>query len=139
MQTEQGFQGLHADITQTIIKVFYQVANDLGFGFMESVYRRSMVIALQAAGLRAQAEVPIPVFYRGHCVRAFYADVVVEGLIVLELKATDSITKQFEAQLLHYLRATRMEVGLVLAFGEKALCRRVVMTNDRKSPHLNPS
>ena len=135
MNPEQDFQGLHSDITREIIGLFYRVSNDLGFGFVESVYRRSLLIAIRSAGFQAEEEVPIPVFYKGQSVGIFYADIVVENLVVLELKAADLITKQFEAQLLHYLRSSKMEVGLVLAFGEKPHCRRVIMGNDRK-PNL---
>jgi len=126
---------LHAELTERIIRVFYKVANDLGFGFMESVYRRSMLIALQQAGLKVEEEKPIPVSYRGQCVGTFYADIVVESVVILELKASDQITRQFEAQLLHYLRSTHVEVGLILAFGERATFRRITFTNDRK-PNL---
>jgi GxxExxY protein len=88
---------LHAELTEQIIRAFYKVANDLGFGFMECVYRRSMLIALQEAGLKVEEEKPIPVSYRGRCVGTFFADLVVEEIVILELKTADQITKQFEA------------------------------------------
>ncbi len=126
------FEGQDAELTKKTISVFYRVANDLGFGFMECVYRRSMLIGLREAGLQAEEEVPIPVSYRGHWVGTFYADIVVDRRIILELKTAEEITKQFEAQLLHYLRSTPIEVGLILAFGERAKFRRLLFTNDRK-------
>jgi GxxExxY protein len=135
MNDASGFQGLHAEFTETILGDFYKVANDLGFGFMESVYRRSPVIALRRSGLKAEEEVPIAVSYLGQSVGIFYADIVVEGKVVLELKVAEEITRQFTAQLLQYLRSSQMEVGLVLVFGESARSKRVVMTNDRK-PNL---
>ena len=109
------FDGLHATLTSRILRVFYAVANELGFGFVESVYRRSMLVALNQAGLEVREEVQIPVYFRGTGVGIFSADLVVNDLIILELKVADEVTKVFEAQLVHYLRATRMEVGLVLA------------------------
>jgi len=132
MTDKPRYEGAHAELTDRILGEFYKVANDLGFGFLETVYRRSLLLALRAAGLEAEEEVPVPVFYMGHCVGLFYTDIVVEGVVILELKAADQITRQHQAQLLHYLRASRMEVGLVLAFGERALIKRLVMTNDRK-------
>jgi GxxExxY protein len=132
-----GFSGLHAELTSRIIGVFYSVANELGYGFVESVYRRSMLVALREAGLQVEEEVPIPVWFHGVPVGTFHADLVVNGLIVLELKAADEIIKAFEAQLLHYLRASDMEVGLVLAFGQGANFRRIFMTNDVKGARRN--
>jgi GxxExxY protein len=135
--SETGFSGLHAELTSRIIRVFYAVANELGYGFVESVYRRSMLIALREAGLQVEEEVPIPVWLHGVPVGTFHADLVVNGLIVLELKTADEIIKAFEAQLLHYLRASDMEVGLVLAFGQRANFRRIFMTNDAKGARRN--
>ena len=138
MTNERDFQGAQSELTERIIGIFYKVANDLGYGFFESVYRRSLLIALHDAGIEAEEEVQTPVTYRGRLVGNFYADIVVAGLIVLELKAADEITKLFEAQLLHYLRSSQMEVGIILAFGERAKFRRVYMSNDRK-PNLKHS
>ncbi len=134
MDERQEFQGEHAELTARIIGIFYEVANELGHGFLESVYRRSMLIALRDAGLSAEEEVAIPVSFRGRPVGIFYADLVVNGLVILELKAAEEISRTFEAQLLHYLRSSRIEIGLVLAFGVKATFRRVYMRNERK-PH----
>jgi len=127
------FSGAHAELTSKIIQVFYSVANALGFGFVESVYRRSMLVALREAGLRAEEEVPIPVGFHGIVVGTFHADLVVEGLVVLELKTAEAILKAFEAQLLHYLRASEMEVGSVLAFGQRAQFSRMYRTNESKN------
>ena len=132
MEVVERYSGLHAELTQKVIGVFYDVANELGHGFLESVYKRALVIALGERGVRAQEEVPIPVFFHGQKIGIFHADVVVEGVVVLELKTADDISAAHEAQLLHYLRSSRMEVGLVLAFGQKAKIKRVSMSNDRK-------
>ncbi len=126
------FSGMHAELTAKIIRVFYLVANELGFGFVESVYRRSMLVALREAGLKAEEEVPIPVWFHGVVVGTFHADIVVEGLVVLELKTAETIIKAFEAQLLHYLRDSEMEVGFVMAFGQRAQFSRMFMTNEAK-------
>jgi GxxExxY protein len=136
MTSDQPFEGAHAQLTERIIGLFYNVSNDLGFGFLESVYRRAMLIALKDAGLRAEEEVAIPVSYRGRPVGVFYADIIVNGTVILELKAADQITKPFEAQPLHYLRSSPMEIGLILVFGQRATFKRIWMTNDRK-PNLN--
>jgi GxxExxY protein len=138
MTNEREFQGAHSELTERILGIFYKVANDLGYGFFESVYRRSLLIAFHDAGIAAEEEVQIPVTYRGRLVGNFYADIVVAGLVVLELKAADEITKLFEAQLVHYLRSSQMEAGIILAFGERAKFRRVYMSNDRK-PNLKHS
>ncbi len=126
------FQGQDAELTGQIIATFYQVANELGFGFLESVYRRSMLIALQQAGLQAEEEVALPVHFRGLLVGNFYADLVVEDRVILELKTAEVITKFHEAQLLHYLRCSTKEIGFILCFGPQARFKRIVMSNDRK-------
>ena len=128
----ESFSGLHAELTQRILNVFYRVANELGHGFVEAIYRRSMLIALEEAGLQVREEVPIAVRFHGKPVGTFHADLVVNGLVVLELKVAEELSRAFESQLLHYLRSSRMEVGLVLTFGERVRFKRVVLTNDRK-------
>jgi len=126
------FSGPNDPLTEKIIGVFYEVYNELGFGFLESVYREAMRIALEEAGLRVKAEVPVPVSFRGRLVGVFRADLVVEEVVVVELKTADSISKAHEAQVLHYLRASPMEIGLVLNFGPGAKLRRIAMQNTRK-------
>ncbi|HWF03847.1 MAG TPA: GxxExxY protein [Candidatus Angelobacter sp.] len=101
----------HAELTETIIGVFYEVYNELGFGFLESVYRRSLHMALREKGLSVEAEIPVPVFFRGVNVGDFRADLVVNSCILLELKTSDAIIVAHEAQLLNYLRATSLELG----------------------------
>src|SRR4051812_13743964 len=109
----------HEHLTRKIIEVFYQVYNESGYGFLESVYRNSMLIALHEAGLTAVAEHSITVYFRGHVVGTFSADIVVENLIILELKTARSMDPSFEAQTLNYLRATHYEVALLMNFGPK--------------------
>jgi GxxExxY protein len=119
-------------LTERVIGVFYEVYNELGFGFLESVYRESMRIALEQVGLEVQAEVSVPVSFRGRLVGVFRADLVVNGRVVVELKTAESISKAHEAQVLHYLRSSAMEIGLVMNFGPDARFRRIVMLNARK-------
>ena len=126
------FSGPNDPLTEKIIGVFYEVYNELGFGFLESVYREAMGIALRQVGLRVEAEVPIPVSFQGTLVGVFRADLVVEGQVVVELKTAESISKAHEAQVLHYLRASPMEIGLVMNFGPDARFRRIVFQNARK-------
>jgi GxxExxY protein len=127
---EHGFK--HEELTGKILKVFYEVYNDLGHGFLESVYKKSMVIGLRQAGLQANPEQPIPVSFRGHLVGEFAADVLVESRVMLELKACRALEAAHEAQLLNYLRATPIEVGLLLNFGPKPQVKRFLFDNERK-------
>ena len=132
----RAFSGANDPITEKIIRVFYEVYNELGFGFLESVYREAMRIALGQAGFQVEAEVPVPVRFRGQLVGVFRADLVVDGRVILELKTAEAIGKAHEAQVLHYLRASEMEVGLVMNFGPDARFRRVEMRNERKKRML---
>jgi len=135
---DDAFSGDNAAVTSQVIGIFYDVANELGHGFVESVYRRSMFIALGQAGLRVEQEVAVPVSFRNMNVGIFHADLIVEGKVILELKVAEDVVKAFELQLLNYLRATTLETGLILAFGQRAKLKRIVMSNSRK-PNLNLS
>ena len=109
----------YEDLTEKIIGCAYKVYNTLGFGFLESVYENALVIELKKAGFRAEQQYPIDVYYDGECVGAFKADVIVNELIILELKSVQVIRKEFEVQLVNYLTATMKPVGLILNFGPK--------------------
>ena len=126
----------HEALSQQIIGAFYTVYNSLGYGFLEKVYENALAIELRRLGLRVECERPITVFYRGCIVGEYFADIVVEGAIILELKAVRMLAKEHEAQLINYLNATDYEVGLLLNFGPKAEIRRKVFDNDRKK-HQN--
>ena len=126
------FVGDEDAFTEQINGVFYKVLTELGFGFLESVYCRAMAIALRQIGLRVEAEVPVPVSFRGELVGVFRADLVVEGRVILELKTAEQITKVHEAQLLHYLRASSVELGLILNSAQTPKVRRMQLRNDRK-------
>jgi GxxExxY protein len=124
---------LHAELTEKIIGVYYDVYNEIGHGFLEAVYRNAMEIALTEAGLLVQREVPVPVRFRGQEVGTYRADLLVANCIVLELKAVSALDRSHEAQLLHYLRATEVEIGLLFNFGgPKPQFRRIVPENTNK-------
>ena len=124
---------LHEELTERIIKIFYDVYNEVVHGYLESVYENAMTIALEQEGLKVERQVGLPVFFRGQSIGVFYADLIVEGLVILELKAVRSIDASHEAQLLHYLRSTEIEVGLLLNFGVKPEMKRKIYDNPRKS------
>ena len=128
----------HAEVTQKIIGVFFDVYNELGFGFLECVYERAMSLALAQAGLEVKRQISIPVWFRGQQIGDFAADMLVEGKVLLELKAVRTIELAFEKQLLNYLRATDIEVGLLLNFGHKPEFRRLVFENTRKKISVHP-
>jgi GxxExxY protein len=123
----------HQELTHKIIGVFYEVYNELGYGFLESVYEKALAVALAQAGLRVERQLPIPVWFRGHQVGDFAADLLVEQAVLLELKAAREFDSSHEAQLLNYLRATSIEVGPLLNFGPKPQFKRIVFDNERKS------
>lgn len=126
--------GKHDALTERIIGVFYDVYNELGCGFLESVYREAMRLALVQEGLRVQAEVPVPVSFRGSVVGIFRADLIVNDVVLIELKACDQMMRQHESQTMHYLRATAIEVGLLMNFGPVPRLKRFVMDNELKKP-----
>ncbi len=126
----------HADITEKVIGIFYAVYNELGNVFLESVYQKSMHIALTDAGLHVQCEVAVPVIFRGQNVGDYKADLLVNHAVIVELKTVRGLEASHEAQLFHYLRATTIEVGLLLNFGPKPQFKRVAFDNERKG--FNP-
>ena len=128
----------HGDITQKVIRVFYEVYNELGHGFLESVYEKSLEIALNSKGLKVCRQIEIPVSFRGQLVGDFSADMLVEGGVLIELKAARSLDTSHTAQLLNYLRATDIEVGLLLNFGLKPEFKRLIFDNPRKAIRENP-
>ncbi|NTW59979.1 MAG: GxxExxY protein [Nitrospirae bacterium] len=107
---------INEQLTEKIIGICFEVLNELGSGFLESVYQRAVAITLLQAGLKVQEQVPLKVSFRGRVVGEFYADVVVEDQVVLEMKSVKSLAAEHEAQLLNYLKATGMKVGLLLNF-----------------------
>ena len=120
---------LHGDITDQIIKAFYKVYNSLGYGFLEKVYENALLIELTTCGLQVAQQHPIQVLYEKQQVGEYFADLVVNDLIILELKAAENIRDEHVAQLTNHLKATRKEVGLLLNFGGKPEFKRIVFTN----------
>ena len=123
---------LHSDLTDKILKAFFNIYNTLGYGFLEKVYENSMRIELKKIGLNAQAQRNIKVHYDGFEVGDYYADLIVNDLVIVELKAAENLCEEHEAQLLNYLKATDVEVGLLLNFGKTPQFKRKIFTNDLK-------
>ncbi len=124
---------LHQELSDQILKTFYDVYNELGHGFLEKVYQNSLYLELKKRGLKVEAQKQINVFYKTTPVGEYYADLIVNDTIILELKAAEQIVEDHENQLVNYLRATDIEVGLLLNFGVKPEIRRKIFTNDRKN------
>ena len=122
----------HKDITELIIKAFYAVYNTLGYGFLEKVYQNALVIELRKLGLEVIPEACIKVYYNGQVVGEYFADLLVAGAVIVEIKAVRTLAPEHEAQLLNYLKATPYEVGLLLNFGPKAQIKRKVYDNELK-------
>ena len=123
---------LYEDKTELIIKAFYKVYNTLGYGFLEKVYHNAMLIELDENGLDVKSQYPIKVFYEGNMVGEYYADIIVDDCIIIENKVADILKEEHEFQLINYLKATEIEVGLLLNFGKKPSFKRKYFTNDRK-------
>lgn len=125
------------DITEKIIGGAFKVHKTLGFGFLEKVYKKAMFIELRKRGLKVESEKPIEVYYDGEIVGTYEIDLLVEDKIIVELKAVEELNKKFEVQLVNYLTATKLEVGLLLNFGKESLqYKRKVKTLNRKSVDL---
>lgn len=123
---------IHEETTDKILKAFYRVYNTLGFGFLEKVYENALAIELMKSGLDVKQQAQIPVYYDGRLVGDYFADVVVQNVIILELKAAEALHAEHHAQLTNYLKATDKELGLLLNFGKKPEFKRIIFTNDVK-------
>ena len=117
---------LHKELTDKIIGCFYKVYNVLGYGFLEKVYENSMMIELANSSLNADSQVEIKTYYKKQIVGIYYADIIVEEKVILELKAHESLRKEDFAQLLHYLKASKIKVGLLMNFGKKPEFKRLI-------------
>ena len=123
---------LYKEKTDLIINAFYKVYNRLGYGFLERVYHNSFIVELQKNGFDIKSEYPIKVTYEGVEVGDYFADIIVDNCIIIEVKATEQLREEHECQLINYLKATEMEVGLLFNFGRKPSFKRKLFTNDRK-------
>ncbi|MBX9807494.1 MAG: GxxExxY protein [Flavobacteriaceae bacterium] len=123
---------LHKELSDAILKVFYEVYNELGYGFLENVYQNAMYLELKSQGFKVEAQKQIKVYYKNELVGNFIADLLIDEVIIVELKACDNLVKAHYAQTLNYLKATNIEIGLLLNFGEKPEIKRLIFTNNRK-------
>ncbi len=123
---------LHSEITDLILKAYYNVFNRLGFGFLEKVYENAMMIELKKFGLICERQRPIKVYYDDVQVGEYFADIVVNDCVIIELKAMENLCPEHEAQLVNYLKATKMEVGVLLNFGKTPQHKKRVFTNEFK-------
>ena len=123
---------LHKDLTDRIISCFYQVYNDLGYGFLERVYQNALYYALIDEGLQCETEKSIKVYHNGRIVGDYRADLLVENRVLLELKTSEELNPANEKQLINYLKATDIEVGLLLNFGKRPQFKRKVFANSNK-------
>jgi GxxExxY protein len=122
----------HKELTEKIIKIFYRVYNRLGYGFLEKVYENAMMIEFRKEGIPAVSQFAIRVFYEDETIGEYYADILVDNKVIVEIKAARRLAKENEAQLLNYLKATDIEVGLLLNFGPKPELKRKAFDNLRK-------
>ena len=123
---------IHKETTDIILKAYYKVYNSLGHGFLEKVYENAMLIELKKQGLNISTQQNIKVYYESIEVGDYFADIIVNNIVIIELKATEELSRAHEAQLLNYLKATKIEVGLLLNFGKEAEFKRKVFTNTKR-------
>lgn len=121
---------LHSDITGLILKGFFNVYKELGYGFLEKVYERALINELIDLGLSVESQKKIKVYYKDEIVGDYYADIIVEGKVIVELKAVEKLAPEHEVQVVNYLKATGIEVGLLLNFGVKPQYKRKVFTRN---------
>ena len=121
---------LHSELTGQIIKAFYKVYNTLGYGFLEKVYENALVIELKKMGFHLSQQYNIKVYYDGEIVGDYFADIIVEENVTIELKSAESLRKEHKLQLINYLKATEKEVGLLLNFGKTPEFKRAIFTKD---------
>lgn len=127
---------LHSNLTNTIIGCYYKVYNELGYGFLEKVYEEALMIEMQSLGLRCKVQQPVKVFYKTIPVGEYFADIIVNDLVIVEIKACESLVPAHEIQLINYLKATEMEVGILMNFGKAPQFKRKVYSNQRKITHV---
>ena len=123
---------IHGGLTSEILEVYYHVYNTLGYGFLEKVYENALIISLKKKGLYPARQVPLKVYFESELVGDYFADIIVNDSVIVEIKAAESLHPSHEAQLLNYLKATEIEVGLLLNFGEKPEFKRRIYSNNLK-------
>ncbi|RTY90867.1 GxxExxY protein [Flavobacterium sp. GT3R68] len=123
---------LHKKLSESILKVYYEVYNELGYGFLEKVYQNAMFLELKSQGYKVEPQKQIKVYFKNQVVGEYYADLLIENAIILELKACECLMDAHKAQLINYLKATEIEIGLLLNFGETPEFKRFIYSNNRK-------
>lgn len=126
----------HQELTKKIIGIYYDVYNELGYGFLERVYQNAMLIELKKRGYQVESNKKLIVYYKKEVVGEYIPDIIVNGLIILELKAVEYLIEVHENQILNYLKATDCEIGLVLNFGKDPQFIRKILTNDFKKNRI---
>ncbi len=138
MNTENNSEAiLHKEITEEIIKAYYTVYNELGYGFLERVYQNAIYAELKDKGFEVEVQKKILVHYKEKIVGEYFADLIVENKVIIELKSCESLVHEHDIQLLNYLRATEIEVGLLLNFGKRTAFRRKIFTNNNKKLYID--
>lgn len=122
----------YKELTEKIINIFYRVYNKLGYGFLEKVYENAIMLELKKENIPSVSQSPIKVLYENEIIGEYLADILVDNKVIIEIKAAKGLALENEAQLLNYLKATDIEVGLLLNFGTKPEIKRKVFDNDRK-------
>jgi GxxExxY protein len=131
-ENRKKFEGKHSDLTGKILGAFFQLHKEMGYGFSEKVYQAAFAILLEELGLIVEQQKPIKVYFHNRVVGEYIADMIVNGVVLLELKAIEKLADVHSAQLLNYLKSTEIEVGLLLNFGPEAEFRRKIYDNSRK-------
>ena len=123
----------HKNITEIIIKAYFEVYNELGFGFLESIYESALSIALSDKGLGVERQKDVSVYFRGQLIGVFRPDLIIEDKVIIEFKAVKHLLPEHEAQILNYLKSTDIEVGMLINFGQTTKFKRFVFENSRKA------
>lgn len=132
IEKRKKFEGKHSDLTGKILGAFFQLHKEMGYGFSEKVYQATLAILLEELDLVVEQQRPIKIYFHNQLVGEYIADMVVNGVVLLELKAIERLADVHSAQLLNYLKSTEIEVGLLLNFGPQAEFRRKIYDNSRK-------
>jgi GxxExxY protein len=132
MDSQKKFEGKHSDLTGKILGAFFQVHKDMGFGFSEKVYEAALEVLLNEIGLIPARQQEVKVYYHGEVIGEYKADMIVNDVVLLELKSVEKLIDAHDAQMLNYLKSTEIEVGLLLNFGRQAEFHRKIYDNSRK-------
>jgi GxxExxY protein len=132
VEAKKKFEGKHSELTSKILSAFFQIHKEMGFGFSEKVYESALEVLLQEIGLIPARQKEILVYYHGRVVGEYKADMIVNGVVLLEIKSVEKLMDAHDAQLLNYLKSTELEVGLLLNFDRQAEFHRKIYDNSRK-------